>query len=59
MISDGIAALLPRAAELGVRLGVEPLHPMFWADRCAVDPLADALDLAGAISATGRSTSGR
>ena len=51
MISDGIAALLPRAAELGVRLGVEPLHPMFCADRCAVNRLADALDLASAFPA--------
>jgi sugar phosphate isomerase/epimerase len=46
LISDGIAALVPRAAELGVRLGIEPLHPMFCADRCAVNRLADALDLA-------------
>jgi len=52
MISDGIAALLPRAAELGVRLGVEPLHPMFCADRCAVNRLADALDLAAAFPAS-------
>ena len=52
MISDGIAALLPRAAELGVRLGVEPLHPMFCADRCAVNRLADTLDLAGAFPAS-------
>jgi hypothetical protein len=51
MIGDGIAALLPRAAELGVRLGVEPLHPMFCADRCAVHRLADALDLAGEFPA--------
>ena len=28
-IRDGIAALLPRAEELGIKLGVEPLHPMY------------------------------
>jgi len=46
MIADGIAAIVPRAAELGVRLGIEPLHPMFCADRCVLVSLADAVDLA-------------
>jgi sugar phosphate isomerase/epimerase len=46
MVADGVAALVPRAAELGVRLAIEPLHPMFCADRCVVSRLADALDLA-------------
>jgi len=31
---------------LGVRLGIEPLHPMFCADRCVVSTLGQALDLA-------------
>ncbi len=51
MISDGIAALVPRAAERGVRLGIEPLHPMFCADRCAVNRLADALEMAAVFPA--------
>jgi sugar phosphate isomerase/epimerase len=51
MIGDGIAALVPRAAERGVRLGIEPLHPMFCADRCAVNRLADALEMAAAFPA--------
>jgi sugar phosphate isomerase/epimerase len=51
MIADGIGALVPRATELGVRLGIEPLHPMFCADRCAVSRLADAADLARAFPA--------
>jgi sugar phosphate isomerase/epimerase len=29
MVADGIAAVAPYAAERGVRLGIEPLHPMF------------------------------
>src|ERR671933_857172 len=29
MVREGIAALLPYAQERGVRLGIEPLHPMF------------------------------
>jgi len=46
MITDAIAELVPRAQELGVRLGIEPLHPMFCADRCVLVRLGDALDLA-------------
>ena len=36
MVEDGIAALLPYAAERGVRLAIEPLHPMFAGDRSVV-----------------------
>jgi sugar phosphate isomerase/epimerase len=46
MIADAIGALVPRAQELGVRLGVESLHPMFCADRCVLASLGDAVDLA-------------
>jgi sugar phosphate isomerase/epimerase len=46
MITDAIAELVPRASELGVRLGIEALHPMFCADRCVLTRLADALELA-------------
>jgi sugar phosphate isomerase/epimerase len=46
MIADGIGAIVPRAQELGVRLGVESLHPMFCADRCVLVSLGDAVDLA-------------
>lgn len=46
MIADGIAAIVPRARELGVRLGIESLHPMFCADRCVLVSLGDAVDLA-------------
>ena len=46
MIADGIGAIVPRAAVLGVRLGIEPLHPMFCADRCVLVSLGDAVDLA-------------
>lgn len=41
-IADGIAALLPLAEELGVRLGVEPLHPMYADDRSAINTMASA-----------------
>ena len=46
MITDAIAELVPRARELGVRLGIESLHPMFCADRCVLVRLGDAVNLA-------------
>ncbi|REK91952.1 sugar phosphate isomerase/epimerase [Streptomyces inhibens] len=45
-IADALGELGPYAAERGVRLAIEPLHPMFAADRCVVSTLAQALDLA-------------
>ncbi len=45
-VADALARLAPRAHELGVRLGIEPLHPMFCADRSVVSSLGQALDLA-------------
>jgi len=41
-IADGIAAVLPLAEELGVRLGIEPLHPMYADDRSAINTMASA-----------------
>jgi sugar phosphate isomerase/epimerase len=46
MVADGIAAVLDDAAAAGVRLGIEPLHPMFCADRSVITTLAEANDLA-------------
>ncbi len=46
MVTDAVADLVPTAQRLGVRLGIEPMHPMFCADRCVVSSLGDALDLA-------------
>jgi sugar phosphate isomerase/epimerase len=46
MIADGIADLVPVAQQAGVRVGIEPLHPMFCADRCAISRLGEAVDLA-------------
>ncbi|MHB9851325.1 sugar phosphate isomerase/epimerase family protein [Streptomyces sp. Tue6028] len=45
-IADALGELGPYAAARGVRLAVEPLHPMYAADRCVVSTLAQALDLA-------------
>ncbi|KAB2588105.1 sugar phosphate isomerase/epimerase family protein [Streptomyces arboris] len=45
-VADALAELAPYAARRGVRLAIEPLHPMFASDRCVVSTLAQALDLA-------------
>ncbi|MFF4171061.1 sugar phosphate isomerase/epimerase family protein [Streptomyces sp. NPDC001744] len=45
-IAEAIGALAPYAAERGVRLAIEPLHPMYASDRCAVSTLDQALDIA-------------
>ena len=47
MVEDGIAALLPDAAAAGIRLGIEPLHPVFCADRSVVVTLDQAIGMAG------------
>lgn len=46
MVAEGIEAITPYAAERNVKLGVEPLHPMFAAERSVVVTVAEALDLA-------------
>ncbi|BAC73027.1 MULTISPECIES: sugar phosphate isomerase/epimerase family protein [Streptomyces] len=45
-IADALGELGPYAASRGVRLAVEPLHPMYASDRCVVSTLAQALDIA-------------
>ncbi|MFL4904264.1 sugar phosphate isomerase/epimerase family protein [Streptomyces sp. MMS24-I2-30] len=45
-IADALTELAPYAEDHGVRLAIEPLHPMFASDRCVVSTLAQALDLA-------------
>lgn len=45
-IRDGIAATVGHAAERGVRLAIEPLHPMYADNRSAINTLAQANDLA-------------
>ena len=44
-VRDGLAALLPYARAAGVPLAIEPLHPMYAADRACVNTLAHANDL--------------
>lgn len=44
-VVDGIAWLLDQARPLGMRLAIEPLHPMYAADRACVNTLAQANDI--------------
>lgn len=46
MVADGIAAILDHAQKAGVTLAIEPLHPMFAADRSCICLLDEALELA-------------
>ncbi|MGF9646449.1 sugar phosphate isomerase/epimerase family protein [Pseudarthrobacter oxydans] len=45
-VADRLADLAPFAEENGVRLVLEPLHPMYAADRALISTLGQALDLA-------------
>lgn len=45
MVADGIAAILPHARSAGIPLAIEPLHPMYAADRACVNTLEQALDI--------------
>ncbi|MCP5367866.1 MAG: sugar phosphate isomerase/epimerase [Hyphomicrobiales bacterium] len=44
-VRDGIAAVLDHARASAMPLAIEPLHPMYAADRACVNTLGQALDL--------------
>jgi sugar phosphate isomerase/epimerase len=44
-VADALDALVPYAHDAGVRLALEPLHPMFCADRAVVSTAGQALSL--------------
>lgn len=46
MVRDGIGSILDHARASGVRLGIEPLHPMFAADRSVIVTLGEANTIA-------------
>lgn len=50
-VAEGIEAIAPHAAEQGIRLAIEPLHPMFCADRSVIVTLSQALDVAASFPA--------
>jgi sugar phosphate isomerase/epimerase len=53
MIEDGIAELLVHARQARLPLALEPLHPMYAADRAAVNTLGQALDIADRLDPGG------
>jgi sugar phosphate isomerase/epimerase len=50
-VADRLDDLVPFAVEHGVRLVLEPLHPMYAADRALISTLGQALDLAAPYDA--------
>ncbi|QHE86632.1 sugar phosphate isomerase/epimerase family protein [Hydrogenophaga sp. BPS33] len=48
-VSDGIGELLEFARNSGMPLAIEPLHPMYAADRACINTLEQALDVCDAL----------
>jgi sugar phosphate isomerase/epimerase len=55
MVRDGIGELLDYARPAGMPLAIEPLHPMYAADRACVNTMAQANDLCDALAPGGNS----
>jgi sugar phosphate isomerase/epimerase len=49
-IKEGILKILPQAKAVGVKLAIEPLHPMYAGDRSAINTLAQANQMAEEIN---------
>ncbi len=48
-VMDGLAVVLPEARAAGIKLAIEPMHPMVCADRGCVSTLAQANDMCEAL----------
>lgn len=46
MVADGLAELVPYAKQHGVKIGLEPLHPMYASDRSVLNTIDQALAMA-------------
>lgn len=49
-IREGIQKILPVAKRAGIKLAIEPLHPMYAADRSAITTMAQANDMIETIN---------
>lgn len=45
LVEEGLAKTLDYAREVGVKVAIEPLHPMYAADRACVNTMRQALDI--------------
>ncbi len=51
MVEDGIGTLLDYSRSVGMPLAIEPLHPMYAADRACVNTLSQALNICDSLDA--------
>jgi len=49
MVQDGIAAVLPHAEANNIQLAIEPLHPMYAADKSCINRMAEARHICEAL----------
>jgi sugar phosphate isomerase/epimerase len=49
-IAEGILRILPAAKSAGVKLAIEPLHPMYAGDRSAINTIRQANEMAESIN---------
>ena len=57
-VRDGIAELLEYAKLAGMPLAIEPLHPMYAADRACINTLEQALDVCDELDPVGSAVAG-
>lgn len=48
-VREGIEAMLPDASAAGIQLAIEPLHPMYAADRSCINRMAEARHICQAL----------
>ena len=51
-VIDGLHEILPDAERANIKLGIEPLHPMYAAERSVVVTLKQAIDIAEQLSSS-------
>jgi sugar phosphate isomerase/epimerase len=56
--AEGLAAVLPHARACNVPLALEPLHPMYAADRGCITTLKEMLDIIDVLGNDGRANGG-
>jgi sugar phosphate isomerase/epimerase len=51
-VQDGVGLLAQHAETLGVKLALEPLHPVYAGDRSCINLISQALDICDAVGST-------